>query len=69
MCFLLCRLKPKLLEIYSQIVLLTVVYGDSVNLVFETASYMVTTFQAGFDHFSSPEFLQKSVLLLEEQDQ
>jgi hypothetical protein len=46
-----------MLEMYSQISLLNVVYGDSVNTMFESASYMVTAFQAAFDHFSSEYFM------------
>jgi hypothetical protein len=49
-------MKPKMLEMYSQIYLLMVVYGDSVNTIFESASYMVTAFQAAFGHFSSDDF-------------
>lgn len=51
LCFILCRMKPKLLEVYCQIMLLVIIYGDSVNLIFESASYMITAFQASFEHF------------------
>jgi len=47
-----------MLEMYTQIQLLLTVYGDSVNTIFESASYMVTAFQASFDHFSSDEFAE-----------
>lgn len=53
-------MKPKLLEMYTQIQMLLVVYGDSINTQFESASYMVTAFQASFDHFSSDEFAKEN---------
>lgn len=46
LCFLICRMKAKLPEIYAQIAFLRVVYGDEVTLSFESASYMVTAFMA-----------------------
>lgn len=33
-CFLICRLKPKLLEMHTQIAILSVIYGEDVNILF-----------------------------------
>ena len=55
-CFMLCKLRAKMLDIYCQIQLLAVAYGDNLASIFESASYMVSTMSAAFDYLSSPEF-------------
>lgn len=45
-----------MLDIYCQIQLLSVAYGDNLASVFESASYMVSTMSAAFDYLSSPHF-------------
>lgn len=45
-----------MLDIYCQIQLLAVAYGDNLASVFESASYMVSTMSAAFDYLSSPHF-------------
>jgi hypothetical protein len=58
LCFLVCRMKAKLPEIYSQIMFLRVAYGEEVTLIYESASYMVTAFMATFEFIESPDFKQ-----------
>ena len=55
-CFMLCKLKAKMLNLYCQIQLLSVAYGDNLASAFESASYMVSTMSAAFDYLSNPDF-------------
>ena len=55
-CFMLCKLRAKLLAIFCQLQLLFVAYGDNLASVFESASYMVSTITAAFDYLASEDF-------------
>ena len=48
-CFLLCRLKPKLREIYAALSLLTAVHGDEMTGEMGAGEYMLTTLNAAFE--------------------
>jgi hypothetical protein len=56
MCFMLCKLKAKMLHIFCQLQLLSVAYGDNLASAFESASYMVSAINAAFDFLASPDF-------------
>jgi hypothetical protein len=50
-------MKPKMLDIYTQINMLKVLFGDDINSEFDEASYLVTTFFSAFEFLISDEFL------------
>lgn len=56
LCFLVCRMKAKLPEIYAQIAFLRVAFGDDLTLSYESASYMVTAFMATLEYIETEDF-------------
>lgn len=55
-CFMLCRMKAKIDVIYAQLMVLHVVYGESILTEHDTASYIVTAMLASIDYLKSQEF-------------
>lgn len=57
--FLICRMKPKIVEIYTQLHLLNSIFGDDAQAIFDDASYLLISFIGAFEFLTSSEFINK----------